>query len=466
MIKTLYLQNVGPASELNFNFAPRLNILTGDNGLGKTFVLDIIWATLTTTWAGERAFPARPKVPSSSPQPATIRSILESRVGVNINLLPETVATYNRRSQTWESTWHVNRKQAEFKPKEEQIDPAQVRPQSLVIYARTDGGFHIWDSYQAPPTIQEYHRATVQLSPRELWDGKEVEDKESGVKKVVCEGLIKDWVRWQEAGAAPFEYLRRVLLELSPPNEPLIPDTPTRVLLDDRRDIPTLALPYGTVPVTLASAGMRRVMGMAYALVWAWEEHKRAARVVELPPIQDLVLLVDEIEAHLHPQWQRRILPALMRAIGMIAPQLAIQLVVSTHAPLILASIEPLFNEGMDDLFHFELDGSVVTAKEIPFTKQGRVGAWLISNAFGLSSDRSLQATAAIDAAMAFMRDDREAATVALKEVEPTDRLPKLSLKERIHEALCMHLASHDPFWARWSVTYDKREQKARRKKS
>ncbi len=43
MIRKLALKDVGPARELKFSFAPRLNVLTGDNGLGKAFVLDVLW---------------------------------------------------------------------------------------------------------------------------------------------------------------------------------------------------------------------------------------------------------------------------------------------------------------------------------------------------------------------------------------------------------------------------------------
>lgn len=45
------------------------------------------------------------------------------------------------------------------------------------------------------------------------------------------------------------------------------------------------------------------------------------------------VLLIDEIELHLHPQWQRRVIPALQAAF----PKL--QLIVSTHAPAVLATV-------------------------------------------------------------------------------------------------------------------------------
>ena len=53
MIEELSLRNVGPAPGMALRFAPRLNLLTGDNGLGKSFLLDIAWWALTRKWPGE-----------------------------------------------------------------------------------------------------------------------------------------------------------------------------------------------------------------------------------------------------------------------------------------------------------------------------------------------------------------------------------------------------------------------------
>jgi len=61
MIDYIALKHVGPASSMNVNFAPKLNILTGDNGLGKTFILDIAWFILTRTWPQLPALPHRGK---------------------------------------------------------------------------------------------------------------------------------------------------------------------------------------------------------------------------------------------------------------------------------------------------------------------------------------------------------------------------------------------------------------------
>ena len=50
MLEKLHLKNVGPAPELEMEFAPRVNLITGDNGLGKSFLLDVAWEILTFTF--------------------------------------------------------------------------------------------------------------------------------------------------------------------------------------------------------------------------------------------------------------------------------------------------------------------------------------------------------------------------------------------------------------------------------
>lgn len=57
MLHGLHLKNVGPAPALDLNPAPRLNLLTGDNGLDKTFLA----SRLLRTWKRQSFVgPSRP----------------------------------------------------------------------------------------------------------------------------------------------------------------------------------------------------------------------------------------------------------------------------------------------------------------------------------------------------------------------------------------------------------------------
>ena len=47
MLERLQLDNVGPAPTMAMELAPRINLITGDNGFGKSFLLDVAWWALT-----------------------------------------------------------------------------------------------------------------------------------------------------------------------------------------------------------------------------------------------------------------------------------------------------------------------------------------------------------------------------------------------------------------------------------
>ena len=77
MITHLGIANVGPAPNMELAFGSRLNLITGDNGLGKSFILDILWWAMTRTWPAEvnpRLTAGRTALPTDKKQPATIRT--------------------------------------------------------------------------------------------------------------------------------------------------------------------------------------------------------------------------------------------------------------------------------------------------------------------------------------------------------------------------------------------------------
>jgi hypothetical protein len=309
----------------------------------------------------------------------------------------------------------------------------------LVIYARFDGSFAIWDPARTQ-LAEHYARnkagGPILLTRKQVWDGTQ-EDTPDGKEAWVCNGLLRDWISWQTGGELYKQHYSAFvssLIELSPSeSEQLQPGEPFRFPLDSR-SIPTLRMPYGDVPILHTSAAVQRIVALAYTLVWAWQEHLVSSSIIRRDPQRYLVLIVDEVEAHLHPLWQRLIVPAIMRVVAGLSTAVKTQLHIATHSPLVLASTETIFDESSDELHHLKLvDGNVVM-EELPFVRRGRADLWLVSDVFGLGQARSLPAERAIE----------EAKALQLATVAPPEKVTE------VHSRLVGLLAPDDDVWPRW----------------
>jgi hypothetical protein len=413
MLDSLKLTHTGPADEFSMTFRPRLNLITGDNGLGKSFFLDVAWWVLTRTWARE---PVVPHLPPAVP-------VIKAKFDRTAPGSQELESRFDREQDRWS--------QSKGRP---------PKP-GLVLYAQVDGGFSVWDPERNYWKKESPERPPAYLfTPSEVWEGNHY-----------CEGLIRDWASWQREESESFNLLKGVLKVLAPSmDEPLYPGELRKIALDDPKRYPTLVMPYGQeVPVIHASAGIRRIIALAYLLVWAWQEHREVCALKGVQPAKEVIFLIDEVEAHLHPQWQRRILSALLEVMSVLTGghDISVQMVTATHSPLVLASTEPFFDQEKDGLFLLaQRDEKVVLDPQV-WTKQGDVLNWLVSDSFGLHQGRSVEAERAIEAAEAWMRGEDSA-------------LPgQLNNERAIHDALLRLLPGHDPFWPRWVIV---REQQGK----
>jgi hypothetical protein len=403
MLEYLRLKNVGPAPEMEMLLAPRVNLITGDNGLGKSFLLDVAWWALTRTWARGMVLPHAPPD------------------------VPEMAYHYRAKSKSVTHTSHFNRETQHWSVK-------QSRPgiPGLVLYAQVDGGFSVWDPARNYSRKESPDRPTSFLfTAQEVWEG-----------NALCEGLIRDWASWQREASSAFAQLHSVLHALSPsPTERLAVGDLRKIFLDDPRRYPTLKMPYGQeVAVIHASAGMRRIIALAYLLVWAWQEHLAACQLLGGAPTREVIFLIDEVDAHLYPQWQRRIVPAILDVMDALTGQHTsnVQLIATTHSPLVLASMETRFDPEQDAWFDLDLVGDPqrVVLKKREFVRRGDVSNWLTSDAFDLKEARSLDAEEAITQALALAR----MSAPSQEEIDRVDRL------------LSRALSDVDRFWLRWSA--------------
>jgi AAA domain, putative AbiEii toxin, Type IV TA system len=416
MLERLHLKNVGPAPELEMEFAPRVNLITGDNGLGKSFLLEVGFFAFTHQWTSNLIVPPVNKLDSRKKE--TQDSIIQFQIKIRpsiqgANDFVEATYRFDFRQQSWLSGYK------RYPPK---------RTDSLVVESLVSGGYTIFDPI----------RNVFKIHVTDVFNG-HIQDGQ-----LLSNGLIRDWATWQLENGEAFQQFKAALATLSPhEGEKLEPGKLTRVSLDDARDIPTLKMPYGQeVPITQASAGIRRVVSLAYMLVWTWQEHLRAAELTRQEPAREIVLLIDELEQHLHPRWQRVILPALLETVKeLMKSDVRVQIIATTHSPMVLASLEPLYDDAQDAWFDLNLVDGTVTLERMPWRKRGDASAWLTSEAFDLPSSGSLDREGAMDRAAKAMTN------------------PKLTKKMFLdHDrALRGVLGETDPFWVRWRFMGEKK---------
>lgn len=426
MLEALHLRNVGPAPEMRMDLAPRLNLITGDNGLGKSFLLDVAWWALTRRWPHDlnpRLTSGYKAEPADRGQKATIAFRLQAK-----QISVEYESEYIPRDESW-----LGRAGRPWNP-------------GLVIYAHSDGGFSVWDparnywKKRGRVDVQERLPGYV-FSAKDVWDGLEVEV--DGKPTVVSNGLLRDWSSWIRENGETASQLADVLQALSPPGDEITLGPLTRLSVDDARDIPTIRTSYANaVPLVHASSGIRRIAGLSHMLLWSWNEHQMAARRLGEDTARQLILLVDEIENHLHPRWQRSVLRSVMQVAGVLHQGAQVQLIAATHSPLILASAEPFFDPKTDAWFDLDAEpnnnGTHVVLRKREFYPHGDISNWLTSEAFDLKASRSQEAEAALERARELLR---RAARPSAAEVASVD--------EELRRA---RLSDIDPFWVRWGA--------------
>ncbi|SPA21975.1 putative AAA ATPase [Cupriavidus taiwanensis] len=210
----------------------------------------------------------------------------------------------------------------------------------------------------------------------------------------------------------------RIVLSLSDEDE-LVRD------VDDH-----ICVSQGGVPIPLER------LSEGYRSVFALVADVARELLLEFRSLEDAeaVVLIDEIDTHLHPRWKMRVMSSLRRALP------GVQFIVTTHDPLCL--------RGMDDgevvVLQRNETGRIVQLENLPSIKGMRADQLLTSDYFGLSStvDPETELGVALYA--------EEIADLPPERVEEADRLVRQlalgdnALEQVVQSALLRFLQERD----------------------
>lgn len=188
-----------------------------------------------------------------------------------------------------------------------------------------------------------------------------------------------------------------------------------------------------------------RISGKPTPLEWLSEGYRSLFAMIadilrelllKFPILEDAeaIVLIDEIETHLHPRWKMRLMTALRRALPRV------QFIVTTHDPLCL--------RGMDDgevvVLQRTFDGSIKKLDGLPSIRGMRADQILTSDYFGLSSTIDPQSELELAKDVASVVESDETPNSASDKLIRSISVGNDAQEQVIHEAIKRFIAARE----------------------
>ncbi len=350
-IDRLLLQNYRCFPELDISFDKKLTVIVARNGGGKTAVLDALAVALRlfvdtiegrSTSKGFNSTDIRlVQSPQKLMEPVTpARLVAEGSIlGHSISWARERQSQEASRTTTAEAQelkriatliGLLNKKYSQVKTNSgEDVKNAPVIPlYPLISYYGTG---RLWSATKLTESKKTSASSALNARARGYTD---CLSSSSHYKYFI------DWFRRfsyeavaQAKGSSPHEPQRVLDAVCRSVDIALEPSGWQNLSWDFAEDIITAAhAKYGQLPVDLLSDGIRNIVGLVADIA-----HRTARLNPQLGENAATrtpgIVLIDEVDMHLHPEWQQMILGALRSAFPLV------QFIVTTHSPQVLSTV-------------------------------------------------------------------------------------------------------------------------------
>ena len=343
-LSNLYFTNVGPIDEIEFNFDPQVNVFTGPNNSGKSTALWVLGDILVFPFEFPRKLLRRHET-------AKFAIHLTGEPSCDFaGELPIFQVSRRNRGDHEGAYWTQERW-------DECVDVLKRVGYSSFIPAlrrSTDyrspgptvakGGDADETGLPSPADLESFRNVASVVSRQTRRQGRSVGDTDLQKRQAMISSdpsLMSDEAVIQKIVELDYRsYLRgkkefRAIIDKVGEMAAEITDGFLQkfsgVDEDENGFFPKFDTTDGTLPLNTVSQGTQSVVQwLAHLLISYAEYYDFPANLKDEPGI----LIVDEIDAHLHPSWQRRIIPTMVHHL----PNL--QLFCSTHSPLMLAGLK------------------------------------------------------------------------------------------------------------------------------
>ena len=322
----IQIQNYKGIADMQITLKPGVNLLIGNNGVGKTSVLEAITVGLSAYIKGISGVKSRSIAQSDVRFEMTPDGDASATKVYHAPVRIECGATWNDKSYTWT----VSRKN-ELGTSRTTVGSNAL---SKKVQKTANDALSVLPvlTYQSTSRIANFRRGDYAEAIKKM------NDRRAGYIGCIGDALdAKAITAWcfkmdlaeykQKTEIQEYELFKKIVLRFMSE-------------MEERNDSPVLSfdasideLTYGTkdcvYAISYLSAGYQSILWMVMDLAY-----RNALLNPKASDPSDIhgIALIDEIDMHLHPRWQWKVIPALEKTFPNV------QFIIATHSPIIISS--------------------------------------------------------------------------------------------------------------------------------
>jgi predicted ATP-binding protein involved in virulence len=343
-IDRLEIKNFKKFSDYTLNLHPQFTLLVGDNGTGKTTILDALAIAAGVWLVNSPDTTLNNSRRNILPSEIRLEAIATNTVTQFIERKPTqitAIGTINDRPVTWLRQIKTNGSRTSNTEAKQALDIIST------LFQQVESGAKIWLPVMAYygagrswlPSNQRDPKALINTLPSRRWDAFydcfeeriRITDLHTWFQKEAIASVNRQGQMRSGYNVVKFAILR------------CIPDADDLWFDGDRGEI-VVAIDGEPQPFSNLSAGQKMMVALIADLAikivtqnasFLTEELDRDNK--KLPQILQQtsgLVMIDEIDVHLHPKWQRRVVKDLKSSFPLI------QFVCTTHSPIIISEVE------------------------------------------------------------------------------------------------------------------------------
>ena len=325
-LSNIHIENFKGIQKADFGFSKSVNLIIGNNGTGKTSVLEAIAVALGGFLSGIQGVNT---IHFSKDEIRRENQLLGT--GSN-NIIYRTPIKVDVNMVIDGENFHFTRQKKSVSSSRSTIEPRDICKKAESMTA---------DSRSILPLISYQSFSRISNQKKDKWEDPFSDDfsrvvgytdclEEASNTKMLTNWCKKmDHVSWQqERKITEYEAVKYAASQFM---KVMLGKEDVHIFYDKRTEELMYACDEEQLPLRLLSSGFRTLLGMVLDIAYrmAILNPNLLKNIVSSTPG---IVLIDEIDLHLHPNWQWKVVEALQITFPRI------QFIATTHSPIIVAS--------------------------------------------------------------------------------------------------------------------------------